>query len=378
MNRCKEVIPIILLVLSFLYVVKIICAPVELHKVFHYQSNASHLSLGKLIFYFDEVPEITVKKREHTEFMHEYVFSFSNATIVLQEVQDAIEEIKLGRYAYNLAINSNDANKILDVIFSFDIRDIGFVRQEFVAITGQKAVAFNFYNKHTLERLQKKETGPILQTTCNKRHPIICIDSGHGGKDTGAIGINGTKEKCVCLSLAKQVGDELKKNGLRVRYTRLSDEYISIEDRICFAQKKNVDLFISIHANASSNRLISGTETYCYNPIFSKTVYTTVENIDMSYLHLYQKKMFHKSFAFAQYVHEYLCDTLVTQNPYFCDRDIKHGSAQVLYAAEVPSILVEVGFISHPDEEKLLNSFVYQQSAARAIVRGIKDYIAST
>lgn len=171
----------------------------------------------------------------------------------------------------------------------------------------------------------------------------IVIDAGHGGKDTGAV--NGDLyEKAAALKVAKLVGGALAAKGHTVLYTRSSDVFVELKDRAAFSNSNDADYFISIHCNSAENAQASGVETWHY------------ENST-------------KGRALAQSVQNELAK-LGAKN-----RGVKAGSFYVLKYTEAPAILVELGFISNPEEKTLLFKEYYQKQLCDAIVCGVAKYL---
>lgn len=171
----------------------------------------------------------------------------------------------------------------------------------------------------------------------------IVLDPGHGGKDSGAIGPGGTKEKDVVLAISHLVVSRLAEKGYITHMTRKNDDFMELADRAAFANANNADLFISIHANASTNPLANGTETFYYpNSVNGRKLATKIHN---NLIKLDLK-----------------------------DRGVKTANFAVLRLTKMPAVLVEVGFISHYTEEKQLNSIEFQISVADAIADGILAY----
>lgn len=151
---------------------------------------------------------------------------------------------------------------------------------------------------------------------------VICIDNGHGGSDSGAIGVNGLKEKDYNLLIGEKVINYLKNYDVKVVPTRQSDEYISLEKRVDISNKNNCDLFISIHCNAHTNENANGFETYSYNG-----------NSDL-------QKIIHKN--------------ILNRIPSLKDRGIKKASYYVLKYTKAKAILIECGFITNNSDCKIL------------------------
>ena len=220
----------------------------------------------------------------------------------------------------------------------------------------------------------------------------VVVDAGHGGKDPGALGAN-SQEKNINLAIALKVGEKIEKQNANVKvlYTRKTDKYLTVAERPRFANDNHADLFISIHTNASKNPATSGTETY------SLGVAKTKENLEVAMLENsvillednYKQKyqgfdpksvesyiMFEfmqdahqqQSLSFAKYVQDRLAGNSRT------NRGVRQAGFLVLKNTAMPSILVELGFISNPEEEKFLNSKEGQEALANAIYAAFADF----
>lgn len=215
----------------------------------------------------------------------------------------------------------------------------------------------------------------------------IVIDPGHGGKDPGAIGPTGTKEKDITLAVAKKLSDILKQNAqIEVILTRDNDEFIPLDRRTEIANQARGDLFISIHANAAWDTRERGIETF-YNSHYTygegakdvamrenaalgaNDLPSSVKNILWD---LIQNQYRQESREFAQNIQETLVTVAGTH-----DRGVKSAPFYVLRGASMPSILVEVGFISNSLEERKLNDPEHQKIIASGIHKGIIEYINS-
>lgn len=176
---------------------------------------------------------------------------------------------------------------------------------------------------------------------------LVVLDAGHGGHDRGAIGVNGLMEADVNLELALKLGRRLQEEGARVIWTRSTDVFLPLPDRPKIANDLKADLFISIHNNSCPDDCAgSGTETF-YLP-------SREENRIL-----------------AQALQEALVQRLGLP-----DRGIKQRNLSVLRNAEVPAALVEVAFLSNPQEEALLRDPAFIDRAVEALVEGVRRYVA--
>lgn len=174
----------------------------------------------------------------------------------------------------------------------------------------------------------------------------ICLDAGHGGKDSGAYNSNlKLRESDINLRVVLKLADLLKKNGYEVILTRDRDIDVTLGMRCSIANQKKADLFISIHCNSATNKAARGTETYYY---------ATSKNGN----------------ALARLVQQELIEATKFQN-----RGIKTAGYYVLKYTKMPAILIELGFISNDEEAKILASPQYQDKAIQAIFEAIQKYV---
>ncbi len=218
----------------------------------------------------------------------------------------------------------------------------------------------------------------------------IVIDPGHGGKDPGARGPSGLKEKDVVLKIAKKLAKILKKElKCKVIMTRKSDRYLPLTQRTAIANSYKADLFISIHANAAPTRRLRGIETYYLNfaldedamRVAARENATSKKRIGelRSILNdILKNSRVNESSRLARKVQESIIYTLRRRYKNIRNLGVKQAPFFVLIGARMPSILVETSFISNPQEERRLRSPAYQEALARGIARGIEKYIEET
>ena len=212
----------------------------------------------------------------------------------------------------------------------------------------------------------------------------IVLDPGHGGKDPGAIGPTGLKEKEVTLAIAKELARLLRREGLEVYLTRKDDRFIPLDRRAEIANQLKGDIFLSIHANAGFSRKAGGIETffnsrYSYgkgaeevaareNAAFGSTA--TPEEVRAIVWDLIQDQYRAESNELSHSIQRYLVQATNLE-----DRGVKSARFYVLRGAAMPAALVEVGFISNPWEERLLKRDSFRKKVALGIFRGLMDYI---
>ena len=227
----------------------------------------------------------------------------------------------------------------------------------------------------------------------------VVIDAGHGGKDPGAVSANGKlREKDITLKVALMVGESIKKNHpeVKVLYTRKTDVFVGLNDRARMANKADADLFISIHVNAAENRSAKGAETFTlgveadrtkrnldiakrengvilYEENHEKTYANFNPNSPESYIifEFMQSEFVKESIHIAQYVQENFANDANR-----LDRGVRQAGFLVLNATSMPSILVELGYISNAEESKYLASDAAQKRLSNCISKAFDSYYA--
>ncbi len=226
-----------------------------------------------------------------------------------------------------------------------------------------------------------------------RERKIVVIDPGHGGHDPGAIGPTGLKEKDVTLRIARQLKRILEERyNLRVYLTRKDDRYLELKERTKIANKKMADLFVSIHANASPKRSTSGVETYLLNwtndreamrvaarenQISLEKMKAQQSELGMILASLKRESKRDESLKLAHYIQRSIVTGLSRHYRGIRNLGVKQALFYVLVDADMPSVLVEVGFISNPREERLLRSSRFQKKTAESIAAGIFRYLLS-
>jgi N-acetylmuramoyl-L-alanine amidase len=215
----------------------------------------------------------------------------------------------------------------------------------------------------------------------------VVIDPGHGGHDLGSMGRGGLLEKDLVLAIAKELQILLEENlGAQVVLTRTDDSFVSLEERTAVANRQRADLFISIHANSSRTRATSGVETYYLDfaateaerEVAARENATSVSNVrDLEDLikKIAQADKSMESRELASVVQKRLYAGARKLFPSAQDRGVRKAPFVVLIGANMPSVLVEVAFISNPKDERLLRKEANQKRLTTALYSGIEDYI---
>ena len=225
----------------------------------------------------------------------------------------------------------------------------------------------------------------------NTKNKVIVIDAGHGGKDGGAIGYDGKLlEKDIVLSIALKTGDELRKMGYQVFYTRTKDRYINLRDRTKLANDKRANLFISIHANAAFNKskakTMQGVETFFLSTARSersKEVAALENKADLEEANFFLKQNFLSALSREKIIASNRLAIDIQKNILnsvrkkykVVDGAVREAPFWVLVGAQdMPAVLIEVGYISHNDEGKRLSNKLYQELLAKGIALGVQNY----
>jgi N-acetylmuramoyl-L-alanine amidase len=209
---------------------------------------------------------------------------------------------------------------------------------------------------------------------------IIVIDPGHGGKDPGAQA-NGIDEKDITLDVASRVVGYLRQYPVGVLITRDTDDFISLKDRAGFANIKKADLFLSIHCNSSYNREVQGVRTYIYSRTASSkeaAEAAKAENKNVSFFEFLLNDLRKSAYEYLSIeAAGYIQRNMVRQ---FKQRwtPTERAPFYVLANTNMPSVLVEIGFISNYREAEQMQSSLYRDRVAHTIADGIMEYIGKT
>jgi len=222
---------------------------------------------------------------------------------------------------------------------------------------------------------------------------VIVIDPGHGGKDPGTIGVRGTREKDVTLAISKRLGEMIRNNmpETKVVFTRETDEFVELYRRGQIANEAGGKLFISIHANSTQRKPApqNGFEIYLLRPGRTEeairiaerenAVIRFEEDHEERYSHLTDENFILVSMAHSAYIRysEQFADILQNKFSNYSrvnNRGVRQAGFYVLVGASMPSVLVEVGYLSNPEEERFLTSSEGQQQIANSIFRAVQRY----
>ena len=223
-----------------------------------------------------------------------------------------------------------------------------------------------------------------------KRKPRIVIDAGHGGKDPGAIGLSRTKEKILTLTYAKSLKEALDNTGkYKVYLTRDKDYFIELRDRTAMARRYKADLFISIHADSSTNHKARGLSIYTLSQTASDrrtaklaqkenkadiigglNLYGEYQDTINTLVDISRRQAMNDSKKFARILEKEFLKRNINPNAEMK----KFGNFAVLTSADMASILLEVGFLSNKNDERMIRSYGYKTKIVKSIVKSVDDY----
>jgi N-acetylmuramoyl-L-alanine amidase len=235
----------------------------------------------------------------------------------------------------------------------------------------------------------KKRTATLPEK--GKQLPVsgirkIVLDPGHGGKDPGAIGVGGIAEKDIVLAVAKKLERKLKQEmGVEVVLTRRDDRFIPLEDRTAIANAEGADLFVSLHMNASPNGEAKGLETYYLDNtndeaslrLAARENGTSRRNVsDLQFIlsDMTQNMKLEDSITLAHHLQHSLVDGMSTRLAEVKDLGVKKALFYVLVGARMPSVLVEMFFITNKTEGRAMSQETYQNVVVDALYDGILKY----
>ena len=235
--------------------------------------------------------------------------------------------------------------------------------------------------KAPVTAVKEKEPAPTF---------TIMLDPGHGGKDPGAIGEGNVSEKDVVLAISKRVGRKLAARLLvKVLYTRFTDVFVPLEERIVKANAAGADVFVSIHANASTNPDLQGVETYYLNNTNDRATIRLAAlengirpggksiNDSLSFVlsDLIQNGKEEESVALANQLQESIVSRARDRYPSVHNLGVKKGPFYVLVGAHMPCVLVETAFLTHRVEGKYLARAEYQEALAEGLFLGLSRFL---
>jgi N-acetylmuramoyl-L-alanine amidase len=292
---------------------------------------------------------------------------------------NGLNKITISQYKYNTLRITLSHNYDLNTYYIINRKSI-IIKVKNLKSSKQKKV---------ITKKKTRLTPPSMNYQNKKR--VIVIDAGHGGKDVGAVGPKKRYEKYAVLKVSKYLYQTLRQRGYKVYLTRTSDRFIKVHNRTKLTNSKKADIFISVHANAAQKHRVKkarGVETFFLSPARTKRakrVAAAENRTDMrkmsyssknSLLTILNQSKITQSNKLAIDVQQNLLNSVRSKHKDVVDGGVREGPFWVLVGAQMPSILVEIGYISHPTESKRLYSTYYQKLIAEGISRGIDSYFS--
>lgn len=258
--------------------------------------------------------------------------------------------------------------------------------REFASKVGSK-YALSTENAFAGSYSSSKSSKSEKSRPANKKK-IVVLDPGHGGKDPGAIGYSGVYEKNITLAMAKELKTILEKEGYKVYLTRSSDIFIPLRDRVKIARKHNADLFMSIHADSAVNRSAKGLSVYTLSETASDKEAAALaerenkvdvvaglnllehsKEVSDILINLAQRETMNRSSEFATFMVQEMRKSVKLK-----DNTHRFAGFAVLKAPDVPSVLLEMGYLSNRTEERLLKQKSYRKKLAESTSRAVDKY----
>lgn len=354
----------------------------QLNKIYHHemadvvQSKNEGIELGSLVCYFSAAPVLnSLTNNQKNKQSQELVFFFPKTSIASSEAKTAMKSLNANkRLLYGIHFEEVVApTQGIKLFLTFDSEKVSLKYDVFDSIGLQKGVVFRFYNQQVLKELNSKCCKPVLNMACAKQPSHIAVDCGHGGIDSGTIGVLGYAEKHVTLGVGLELAKMLKDEGFKVTLTRSSDTDMALDERTAIANKKKADLLVSIHANNGPSKTAQGVETFCMDPALLACVDCTMDSECKTVACLQEQQRCIASNELAKNIHKNVLACANARHT-IADRSVRKSISQMLLGSAMPSVLIEVGFLSNEYEARLLGQTEYQKLLAQGICNGIKSY----
>ncbi|MDR1007105.1 MAG: N-acetylmuramoyl-L-alanine amidase [Campylobacteraceae bacterium] len=341
--------------------------------------SAMNQSGNSIIFSFDrELNENEIKaftlKAQNGEVRYVYdIRAVKGNTANTNNVKTQLKDVRLSQFDKNTTRIVFESQKEIDIVRKITAGQLIFTAKEFNLLS------------------QQTNATPTVKPLLKKR---IVIDAGHGGRDSGAVYNSKYLEKDVVLQIALILGKELESRGHTVVYTRQSDNFLKLRERTKIANDKNADLFISLHVNAApkstknDNTKWQGIETFFLSPSDSQRSKNAAElenQSDVDEMDFYSKNTFLNflnrekiiaSHKLALDIQQYLLGAVRKTYDKVIDGGVREAPFWVLTGAQMPAVLLEVGYITDKTDRERMFDKKFQQLLASGISDGITSYFA--
>lgn len=349
-------------------------ATVELKELLCHDMRSTEptLELAKIVLLFSGPPQYKLETKRESDQQHSISFVFQ-AIVLSQAALDALERFNKMNFKYCkiLFIPPTSSVKSGRLTIFYDPQLVVYDYSNFDSIKLDKGFICTLYNKTLLNSLSARPTSVLKRAAWDKK-PGVVIDIGHGGKDSGTRSAQAILEKDITLSIGMLVADLLRAEGFQVFCTRSEDVFVPLDVRTSYGnQCKQADIVVSLHAN-SGTVTASGMETFCCTPL--PVIGHTVQGSLAIPIQEQVSQQYRQSLLLAHIIQNATRESAKKKHPSLINRGVKQGVSQVLLGSNKPSVLVELGFLSHPLESRLLALADYQQLLARGIKDGICSY----
>lgn len=340
------------------------------------------------------------KNKDYVRLVFDLDKNAGHSIFVLQEPERVVLDIKKAKMSHGL-VDQVQANSLIRSIRSgvrngndlrvvFDLSKEVSPRSFLLAPSGKSGYRL-VLDLHDKKTSSKNKTSSVKKSS--KRDVIVAIDAGHGGKDPGATGRSGTREKTVTLQIAKRLEKDInKQRGMKAVLIRKNDRFLRLRDRIHKARDNHADLMISLHADSFPDPRARGSSIYALSVdgASSETARLLADKENASDLlfgdvalavedKMVKEVLFDLSLTgtieSSLDIGSEILRQIKTVNRVH-KKQVQQAGFAVLKAPNIPSVLIETAFISNPREEKKLRNSSHQQKVAKAITRGVSKYFA--
>lgn len=321
----------------------------------------------KIIFYLPKKPKLMLlckTEKPQAEFENQEIWLLENVKIS-KEAKTAVNKInnfKHPFYKFKVA----QAKEGIKIIIDYNPNFIEKIDPLFFdAISLYKGIMFYVLHKDATKHFN------ITSTVVKNKKPIVVIDCGHGGLDSGGVGLRNVAEKDIVLAVGLKLKKLLNDKKINVFLTRETDVFVPLDDRTKLANfLPSNSIFISIHANQSVNPNACGLETYYAD-------YSLLKNHkdESSFMDTIGFDISKKNKSLACIIHESIYNEAKKIDPTFKDRKVRKSVSQILIGTQMPSILLELGYLSNEQDNKLLQNKDFQLNLANGILKGIEKYL---
>lgn len=351
---------------------------IRLLQVMHNQAGAEQaMELASVVFYFDHDPIVNpLDGMAASASGQSFFLPMVEPSRECNRMVETLNEYKGDRYHVSVACVSKPVPGIR-LTFFYDPEKVSLVYDMYESISLQKAVVFRLYDQEVARKLKESEARMLRVADSVSLKKKVVVDCGHGGADSGTIGVTGAREKDIALQVGRELEAQLRERGIEVVLTRTEDKTVSLDERASRANASGSDLFVSLHANASIHPTRNGIETYCLNDDLFSRKFSTLAHESVSSVQAYENERYRASNKLARKLHYTLVSTMQKHHAEVKDGHVRYAAPQVLVGSTMPSALVELGYLSNESEARRLASGEYQHLLAKGIADGVVSFLAS-